>query len=133
MLRRSIFLQAPVYCQICDNSRIESHRMLSRQGVGFSTKIELGFAVTQMDVKTFQALVDEQMKKVSPNFHTVFAGHIYNEKFQRVDTIYAGRRYYVGGMMKNGYIKSDPKYNAKRLTGMQGNYKLGLNWGGEKW
>jgi hypothetical protein len=133
MLRTTFRFRAPVYCQICDNSRVEMHKTLSRQGLGFNIKIELGFAVTEMDVKTFQRLIDEHMKKVSPNFHTVLAGHIYNQRYQKVDTVHAGRRYYIGGMMKNGYIKTDSKYNMKRLTGMQGNYKGGLQWGGEKW
>ena len=133
MLRRSLRFQAPVYCQICDNSRVEQHKMLSKGGVGFTTKIELGFSVNEMDVKTFQRLIDDHMKKVSPNFQTVLAGHVYNERMQRVTTVYSGRRYYVAGMMKNGYIKGDQKYNMKRLTGMQGNYKGGLQWGGEKW
>ena len=133
MLRSSLCFRGPVYVQICDNSRMEVHKALSRQGVGFNLKIELGFAVTEMPIKTFQRLIDEHMKKVSPNYHTVMAGHIYNQKFQKVDTIYAGRKYYVCGMMKNGYIKTDNKYNMKRLTGMQGNYKGGLAWGGEKW
>lgn len=118
MLRTTFRFRAPVFCQICDNSRIEVHKALARQGVGFNIKIELGFAVTEMDIKTFQRLIDEHMKKVSPNFQTVLAGHIYNERFQKVDTVYAGRRYYIGGMMKNGYIKTDSKYKDALSIGM---------------
>jgi hypothetical protein len=133
MLRHCFTFRAPVFIQLCDNGRIDMHRSLSRNGVGFTTKVELGYAVTEMDVRTFQRLIDDHFKKVSPNFQTVMAGHVYNDRYQKVDLVHAGRRYYVGGMMKNGYIKTDFKYNAKRLTGMQGNYKSGLQWGGEKW
>jgi hypothetical protein len=133
MLRASLRPLAPVYIQLCDNSRIELHRGMSRLGVGFNIKVELGFSVVEMDVRTFQRLIDDHFKKVSPNYHTCMGSNVYNEHYKRVDTVYAGERYYVGGMMKQGYMKGDPKFNAKRLTGMQGNYKGGLQWNGEKW
>ena len=133
MLRSTLPARAPVYCLILDNSRIDMQKQLCRKGVGFNTKIDLGFAVTSMEVRQFQRLIDEHFKKVSPNFHTVTMGQVFDQHFNKVITVHAFQRYYVGGSMKNGYIKSDVKYNTFRLNGQQGNYSSGLKWGGEKW
>ena len=133
MLRFTNLCRPPVFCLIIDQNRLEQQQDLARRGVGFNTKVELGFAVQEMEIRHFQQLLDQHFKKVSPDFHTVTMGQVLDEHFQKVAFVRAGRKYVITGQMKNGYIKADPKYGSHRLNGQTGNYKGGLQWGGERW
>lgn len=123
---------APVYCQIVDNSRFDEVRRACRIGVGFTTKIDLGVGVSEMDVKYFQRKVDDEMRATSQVYGTCATGKVTDRFGNPVGKVRAYEKYIVTGQMSSGYVKTDIKFGT-RCTGYTGaKIRPGVKWAGDE-
>ena len=122
-----------MFLQIVDAKKMNDMMSMSRKGVGFSIKFELGPGREEMEQVEFRRRLDDYIRQSSKVYETSAGGKIYNHLHEEhKGPLFAYNKYVVTGKMRGGYVRKDMKFGV-RVGGHQGGkLRNGLPWAGEE-